>query len=82
MNSKDFFLSQDNISIINSVIIQNFLKRNYKFNKDDPVLKDRLNKIQVRIMNLIYDSKDYYLEIEDDIHSSPEVIKILYRKKY
>lgn len=79
-NIKDFFLSKDNINIIYNVILNKINKSNNFKNINDSNIKNRLNEIQLTIMNLVYDSKDYYLELENETLSNEEIIKFLNRK--
>lgn len=73
---KNFFLSNNNVSMIYQVINQNLQKRNYNINNE---IKQKLQDIQQNIMNMVYQSKDYYLQLENVTNNS-EKIKILNRK--
>ena len=62
--------------MIYQVINQNLQKRNYNINNE---IKQKLQDIQQNIMNMVYQSKDYYLQLENVTNNS-EKIKILNRK--
>ncbi len=73
---KNFFLSNNNVSMIYQVINQNLQKRNFNVTNE---IKQKLQDIQQNIMNMVYQSKDYYLQLENVTNNS-EKIKILNRK--
>ena len=74
---KHFFLSDKNVSMIFNLIVNNFTKRNLK-PTNQSVIK-QLKDIHLNIMNLVFQSKDYYLQLEN-ITNSSDIIKFLNRK--
>ena len=74
---RNFFLSDKNISMIFNLILNNFAKRNLKPNNQ--MIIDELKESHLNIMNLVFQSKDYYLQLENLTNIS-DIMKFLNRK--